>query len=305
LNGKLTRISIVTPVHNRRDLTLQCLRSLSDMNSAGIDLQIIVVDDGSTDGTADAVRYEFPEVVILPGDGKLWYAGGTNMGIRTAMESGAEYVLAINDDSVVHPEFLQLMLACARSNPKSVVGALLIPWDRPDRVFQVGARWDTWYGGWRHMQELDAGAVPARAWAVEVLAGNCVLLPAEAIRHVGLMDEFRFPHHFADAEYTVRMRRAGWHLLIEPRARVFCQPNTPLIPMGDLRPAVLLRELFLEPRSPRSLVHQFKTRWHSAPTRGLAVAAFCITLVRLGLHSLGTGGNWPYWPDRSVPDKSV
>ena len=89
------KIEIVTPVHNRREETLQCLRSLSKVETSGLSLHIVIVDDGSTDGTAEAVAAEFPKVEIVSGDGSLWYTAGTNRGIEAALRHDPDYVLAI------------------------------------------------------------------------------------------------------------------------------------------------------------------------------------------------------------------
>src|SRR5688572_24373538 len=93
------RVEVVTPVHNRKELTLGCLRSLFSADSAGLDLHAIVVDDGSSDGTSAALRQEFPDVEIVRGDGSLWYTGGMNRGIEAAMKHDPDFVLAINNDS--------------------------------------------------------------------------------------------------------------------------------------------------------------------------------------------------------------
>ena len=94
------KIALVIPVFNRRDTTLQALRSLSRIDAAGMDIRIHIVDDGSTDGTSEAVAREFPDVVIVPGTGDLHYAGGTNAGIEAAAAWNPDLYLLMNDDSV-------------------------------------------------------------------------------------------------------------------------------------------------------------------------------------------------------------
>jgi GT2 family glycosyltransferase len=275
---KLIHVEIVTPVHNRRATTLQCLRSLSRIDRTGLKVHVTVVDDGSTDGTSEAIREQFPDVEIIRGDGSLHFTAGTNRAIQAALLKNPDYVLAINDDSIFDEQFLRHMVACAEEHSRSIVGALLLLWDKPHQVFQVGSRWHTWYGGWRLPKRFTAWTVPQRAWEVEAIVGNCVLYPAEAIRQVGLMNEKAFPYGFGDTEYTPRMRRAGWRLLIEPRARVWCEPNNNPPPLKTLSKPELLKVLFVNERHQLSLKRQFVSRWVSAPTRFHALAAVGVKL---------------------------
>ena len=291
------QIEIVTPVHNRKSITLQCLRSLSRIDRCGLAVHIIVVDDGSVDGTADAIERNFPDVEVIRESGNLWYAGGTNCGIRAALKRHPNYILAVNDDSIFHDSFLQRLVHCSRQNPKSVIGPLLLLWDRPHQVFQVGPCWDTWYGGWRHPMRLTPWTVPRQAFEVDLIVGNCVLYPVEAILQVGLMKERDLPHCYADAEYTTRMRRSGWKLRIEPSAFVWCKPNNVPTSMRAMRVVTAFKELFFDQHSHRNLVNLVKSRCYTAPSGHLAAAASAIHVFRLGLHGLGLGGSWPDWPD--------
>ncbi|HEY0458456.1 MAG TPA: glycosyltransferase family 2 protein [Pyrinomonadaceae bacterium] len=276
---KLTRVEIVTPVHNRRDITLQCLKSLARVNKDGLDVHVVIVDDGSTDGTSEAVVENYPDVEIVRGDGNLWFTAGTNRGIEAALKHNPDYVLTINDDEVFDESFLQLMIETARRNPRSIVGALLLLWDTPHKIFQVSPRWELWAGGFRHWVQQTIWTVPKKPWEVELIVGNCVLFPVAAIKECGLMNEKRFPH-FGDAEYTPRMRRRGWRLLIEPRARVFCQPNNLPPRVRNMPFKKLMRTLFVDLGNAHSLRRRFLATWHGAPNRFEGAIAFPIFLMR-------------------------
>ena len=276
---KNKRVAIVTPVHNRRELTLQCLQSLSRIKRDGLDIQIIVVDDGSTDGTSDAIRQRFPEVEIVEGDGNLWYTAGTNLGIETALKSNPDYILGINDDSIFDANFLQRMIECAEKYPRSVVGALLLLWDTPHKVFQVSPKWNVWRGGWRYWQEQTVWTVPNKPWAVEMIVGNCILYPAQVFKENGLMNPTKLAQ-YGDAEFTPRIKRNGWRLLIEPRARVFCQPNYEPKKVLKLPLKDKINLLFYEKKNAHNLIHRFHFYLASAPTKLQGFAAYWIFYLR-------------------------
>src|SRR5688500_2404494 len=103
MNDDPIRVAVVAPVHNRKAITLQCLKSLYRSNTNGIELDVVIVDDGSTDGTGDAIREQYPSVDVVEGDGNLWFTEGTNVGVRKALEREPKYVLLINDDQVFDP----------------------------------------------------------------------------------------------------------------------------------------------------------------------------------------------------------
>ena len=265
---------------------------MSRVDKSGLDVRVFIVDDGSTDGTSEAVGRDFPDVELITGDGTLHYAGGTNRGIEAALKWDPEYVITMNDDSIFHDQFLQRLVKTARANPGSIVGALLLLWDQPHQVFQVGQVWRTLYGGWHIPRDLTAFNIPQTAFEVECIVGNCVLFPAKAIKECGLMDEERFKYGWGDAQYLMRMRKANWNLLIEPKALVWCEPNTYPRPLHISPFHEVLGVLFVNERHPLNLKRQFVARWDASPTKLQALAAFGIYLFRLTLKGMRLGDPW-------------
>ena len=290
MSESLIRVEIVAPVHNRRDITLQCLKSLSRIESDGLDVHVIIVDDGSTDGTSEAIRTEFPGVEVVAGDGNLWFTEGTNVGVRAALKYDPNYILTINDDAVFDAGFLRCMVETAEKYDRSVVGSLLLLWDTPHKLFQVAPVWDTWMGGWRHWYHQTIWTIPKRPWKVDAIVGNCLLVPVEAINEAGLMDSKNYLN-FGDAEYTPRLKRLGWELLIDPRARVFCQPNNVPAKVLKLSIGQKLRVLIFDKGHPKNLRRRFRSIWDSAPTKIDAVLAFVVFLGRIAARK-NTEGEW-------------
>ena len=284
------RIEVVTPVHNRKELTLRCLKSLGEADLSGIDLHVIVVDDGSTDGTSEELAEQYPDVTVIKGDGNLWYTAGTNVGLKAALERDPDYILAINNDSEFEPSFLQHMLATATANPKTVVGGVLVSWDDRKRVFQVAPKWNVWWGGMRHWVKQTLDTLPEKPWEVELIVGNCVLFPAEAVRQVGLMDEKHLPQ-YGDAEYTPRMRKAGWRLMIDPRARVYCKPNDVPEKISKMGLRRMGATMLFDPYHPHSLRRRLNMIVGSAPNKPEGYAAFVVFFVRV-LLGRNIEGKW-------------
>ena len=281
-NKKKLKIEIVTPVHNRKLITLQCLRSIERLDSEGMEIHTVIVDDGSTDGTSEAVIEQFPSVQIIRGDGNLWFTEGTNVGVRAALENEPDYVLMINDDQVFDSAVLTTMVETAEKYPRSVIGPLLLLWDTPHRLFQTSPVWNTLGGGWWPWYQQTIWTVPTKPWKVGLIVGNCVLVPAAAFRECGMMDSKRYPN-FGDAEFTPRLKRAGWRPIIEPRARVFCQPNTIPPRLRSLGFRKLVHTLIFDVNSGHNLRLRYRSYIDSAPTKAQGFVAFCSFIIRTAL----------------------
>jgi GT2 family glycosyltransferase len=282
MTGSITRVAIVTPVHNRRDITLQCLRSLERISKHNVEVSTFVVDDGSTDGTAEAIASEFPQVTVIPADGSLFFTEGTNVGIRAALEENPDFVLLMNDDQVFDSNFLEYLVETAEKYPRSVVGPLLLLWDVPHKIFQISPRWETLSGGWRHWQRQTVWTVPGSPWEVDLIVGNCLLVPASAFREAGLMNSKRYPN-FGDAEFTPRLRKLGWKLLIDPRSRVFCQPNNLPASISKMTLAEKWDALVVNLKHGHNLRRRFYSYWDGAPTRLQGACAFAVFVARIAL----------------------
>ena len=288
--GEKIKVGIVAPVHNRKELTLLCLRSIRRFDRTTSEIFSVIVDDGSTDGTSEAIAAEFPEVEVIKGDGNLWFTEGTNVGVRAALKRGADYVLMINDDQVFDESAVKFLVETAERFPRSVVGPLLLLWDTPHKLFQTAPIWNTWLGGWRHWHKQTVWTVPERPFKVEIIVGNCVLVPAAAIREVGLMNSLRYPN-FGDAEFTPRLRSKGWRLIIDPRSKVFCQPNTEPTRVMEMNWRSKLRNLLVDTGHGQNFRRRFRAMYDSAPSRPAGIAAFFIFFLRV-IARRNVEGSW-------------
>ena len=289
---KPIRLAIVSPVHNRRELTLQCLRSLSRIDSSGVEINVYIVDDGCTDGTREAIEDNFPDVKIVQGTGDLWYTAGTNLGVVAALKCKPDYVLCINDDSIFEERSILRMIECAQRHKRSVVGGLLLLWDAPHRVFQVAPVWKTWKGGWQHWYEQTIWTIPENVWEVDMIVGNCILYPAAVFEECGLLRP-QVSAQYGDAEFTTRLKKAGWRLLIEPRARIFCQPNAEHVSITTRPLSKQIELLFRKRSSGMNIMHQLRQSIYTAPNKLSGLAAFAAFYTRVARRKLFSSNGRP------------
>jgi GT2 family glycosyltransferase len=203
---------IIIPVHNRRDTTLECLRVLKAQGVLEW-AKVVIVDDGSTDGTAAAVRDRYPQAQLLTGSGDLWWGGGINMGMRWAYEQGAAQVLWVNDDTHPRPGALQRLCEISRERNAIVTAQC--------HLRETG---ELHYGGLRKTASgLSFAPCPAaEVQPCDTICGNCVCIPRQAIDLIGLVDVAHFPHFAGDADFGLRARKAGVPVLVAGDALCDC-----------------------------------------------------------------------------------
>lgn len=226
----VNRVAVIIPVFNRRETTLGCLNALADMSWTDVDLRIVVVDDGSTDGTGDAIRQSFPGVIVLPGNGDLWWTGAINLGLKYAVENGFDYVLLLNDDVELAPDFFEHLLACARENQNSLISSIkLVRRGGYDSVAIAGLRIAGFLQqvvdpliGTKYLSLSDRKEVEC-----DLLTGASLLIPVAVIRDIGYMDWHNFPHNWGDFEYTLRARKRGYRCLVATRSRIYADGDNP------------------------------------------------------------------------------
>ena len=221
----------VVPAFNRCDKTLAFLRQFQTITYPN--KKVVICDDGSTDNTYLNIKLNFPDVDVLRGDGNLWWTGGTNMAARHALAQGADYILTINDDCRMEPEFLSEMVKIAQHDPTYIVACRLMFADEPNKVWSVGTslifrgyetlRLDYWGQSWPQIQASVPNPRP-----VATMPGNGVLIPRKVFEDIGFYDERHMPQYHADSDMVLRAARAGYkpvislnsvlynHILTEP-----------------------------------------------------------------------------------------
>lgn len=235
-----TLVYIVIPVYNRSDFTRNCLNSLLHQTITGH--RVIVVDDGSTDGTSEMLAKEFPDVIVLMGSGSLFWTAAINMGIRHALRLGADCILTLNNDTVASENFLEQMIFWHHLAPDSLLGALDVD-AKTQRPYYGGEIVD-WIWSKSHflvdkLQDGDRTGIQE----VSLYPGRGLLIPKNVFEAIGLFEEKKLPHYLADYDFTLMARRNGFKIYCNYDAKLYTYPEE----SGDheLRKKKSLKNYFL------------------------------------------------------------
>lgn len=192
--------------------TIECLASLQRIQCPNF--EILAVDNGSTDESVLRIRTALPDIELVETGVNLGFGGGCNVGIRLALNRGADYVWLINSDATVDPGALMAMVSCAASDPScAAVGSVIYEADQPGQI-QVwgGGNVNVWLGRSHHR---------TTAGTLDFVSGASVLLRGAALRDVGCFDESLFFMYWEDTDLSFRLRRAGWRLAVADESRVW------------------------------------------------------------------------------------
>jgi hypothetical protein len=215
---------------NQCKQTMQCLDSLRESIGSSIELFTIVVDNGSTDDSIEQIKATYPSVKLLEMGENLGYAAGNNVGIRYALEHGAEVICILNNDVVVTREFLLPLMntLCSGSN-SGVVTPLIANLNEPEQVWALGSTVDYRTGT---VKRLYAGECVSEKrdlspFVVDVASGAALLAEREVFETVGLLDE-EFFLYYEEVDWCLRVRYAGYQIMAVPSSIVLHEVSASL-----------------------------------------------------------------------------
>lgn len=203
---------VVLNWHGRAD-TLELLQNLTQESAT-----VVVVDNGSHDGTLEAAAALYPALHTLQTGANLGYAGGNNAGIEYAIAHGAEVIGVLNNDTVVEPGFLAPLLHHLHAQPRAAVSPDIRYAGNPDRSWWRGSFFDHHTAWFQHIQpeDLADGTDPI---PTPVLTGCCIVARTDVWRDVGLFDEGLFLI-FEDTDWSRRAAGAGIALYAVPQSQI-------------------------------------------------------------------------------------
>lgn len=211
--------------------TRDCLESLARLQYSNF--EVIVVDNGSRDDSVLQLRANFPDVLTLHSTVNLGFTGGNNLAIAHALQRGADYVLLLNNDTLVDPGFLESLVKVAETDRRiGVIGPKILYASEPRRIWYAGG--SVRYGMCRHLGRNEVDQSGDRSGAVDTgfVSGCAMLIRAQVLREIGLLDNRLFVYH-EDTEFCLRARAAGYRCMYVAQARIWhkvsrtCGPESP------------------------------------------------------------------------------
>ena len=268
----MTYLAVLLTCHNRREKTLACLTNLFECKlPEGHSLDVFLVDDGSTDGTSEAIAKQFPQVRLIQGSGDLFWNRGMHLAWKTATEHKAyDYYLWLNDDTFILDEAIAEVIECSRASEETflVCGAVC---SRTNGQFTYGGRVQ---GG----EVIPNGSVQS----CNEINGNCVLVPAEVYQTAGMLDPI-FPHAIGDYEYGFRVQKHGFKVVTTRKYIGYCERNEflPKWCYSDVPFLERLKVLY----SPLGNSHPYYYFIYEKRHHGLGVAIFHFLTIHLRVLS--------------------
>ncbi len=227
MNGSADIVIIVLNWNGWRD-TISCLRSLAAVTTPRFN--IFVVENGSTDESKERLEsfiasYASHPIALLRNEKNLGFAGGNNVAIRRAMDEGAEWVVLLNNDTVVAENFLEILYAaaCAQKNV-AFANPLIYSGEPPSKkIWFAGGKFSslTLKGTHARYGAIDASAGGERSpYSGDYATGCCLLAKTELIRRIGFLPEEYFLY-YEDAEWSLRAKKAGYSCIVVPRSVIW------------------------------------------------------------------------------------
>ncbi len=259
------RVFVVIPVFNRVELTLRCIALLKAQTYA--DIEIVVSDGGSTDGTQRRVPDAFPGVVLLHDGRELWWTGAMAVGIDYVLAKAdreRDFLLMLNNDTEFDDRFVETLVRVSRQR-NAAVGTLTVDHSDVDRILDAGE-----YVDWQRYAfpvKTEIGPDEIYCSDVDVLPGRGTLVPMFMVAAAGNVEAKKLPHYIADYEYFSRLKRLGFALGVTYETRIRSHTDVSglaLRPGERLGPARALRLLFSR-RSMHNLAAHYRFIELAAP----------------------------------------
>jgi len=213
----MPKIYIIILNWNGLDDTLECLKSLGKIDYPNY--KIVLVDNKSKNDEGQIIKQRYPEIHLIQNKKNEGFSEGNNIGIRYALKKGADYILYLNNDTVVSPDFLSILVDYSQKHEKAgVVGPKMLYYDS-DKIWFNGGMVYWWLGFSRHLERLKQNAQSKITSPLEVdyITSCCCLVKKEVFEKIGLLDSSFFIY-YDEVDWCFKASKAGYKNVVIPAA---------------------------------------------------------------------------------------
>lgn len=204
----LDTVSIIFPTHNSLALAVRCLQSITKIAYPKTKMQIMVIDNGSTDNTSNEIKLSYPKVNLISNATNNSFAKSINQGLK---HTTGEYIFITNDDVQFEPNGISELVSFLKVHPETgIIGGKIRSWSTPRKSSSSGYMFNRWTGD-TYVPSEKTDKVYEPDW----IQGCALLIRRSVIDQIGLFDE-HYPYFFEDLDLCVRAKRAGWKILYLP-----------------------------------------------------------------------------------------
>ncbi len=292
-------VFIICGVYNQLKSTKKLLDCINKQTYKNV--QTIIIDDGSSDGTINYISEYYPNTILLKGDGNLWWTGSLFWGVEEVLKVAKpdDFILTINNDCEVEEDFISILTKTSIDNDKSIVGSLAVDIKNKNRIWDAGVQIDWQKGkliplGPEYLKDLPKDKV--FQGQIDTLTTKGTLYPIEVFRKIGNFDKIHLPHYASDYEFACRAKKSGFKLLLSYISRVY--NDTGRTGIGEKIPRhISLKEYFNLLFSHRSRINIIDNWWFitlCCPMRYKIINYCFLILKSLALFLLVFPGSLPY-----------
>ena len=217
---KVPRIAIIIINWNTYQLTFNCLKSLEACSYKN--KTIFFVDNGSNDGSGDKIALEFPEINYIKNEKNEGFTGANNKALNIILKQSFDYVLLLNNDTEVEPNFLSLLAASMESDKNlAATQPLILDFPNKNTIWNAGGSFNTFFGlsKTRYKGLIYKPKLKIETFT-EWISGCCILVNIGVVKKVGLLDN-RFFAYFEDVDWSIRMTNQGYKLGVVPKSIIY------------------------------------------------------------------------------------
>jgi GT2 family glycosyltransferase len=220
-------LAIVYPVFNGLQFTqnsLYSLFSLQHIDKQNAKIYVVIVDDGSTDGTYQWIKENYPQVILLKGNGNLWWSGGINMAVKYSIDRlKCDYIIWWNNDILASENYFSTLISHLKSSDiNTIIGSKIYHAHQKNTIWSMGGLFDPKSGRKSLIgsAEIDS-PLYEQITGCDWLPGMGTITHKSIYERIGMLDEKNFPQYHGDSDFTFRAKKIGYKIIVNPFLKIY------------------------------------------------------------------------------------